>query len=187
MSRFLLSDTINIQRMSDYSADEHVKNVYAHFGLALYLAQVLEHGLANALMCAELLPLRGGKPVPRGEWEAEFDAFMEQQFEQTLGRLIRDLSSATMVPVELEGLLSKALTTRNFLAHHFFRERAEAFMSKDGREAMIRELQSAQELFETADEKLTSIVKPLREKYGLTDERLKPFEEEYFQGIKRDL
>jgi len=33
--------------MSDDNADEHVKTVYAHFGLALYLAQVLEHGLAN--------------------------------------------------------------------------------------------------------------------------------------------
>ncbi|MDP1548243.1 MAG: hypothetical protein Q8L87_19690, partial [Anaerolineales bacterium] len=40
--------------MSEYSADEQIKTVYAHFGLALYLAQVLEHGLANALIYSGL-------------------------------------------------------------------------------------------------------------------------------------
>ena len=173
--------------MGDDATDEHVKTVYAHFGLALYLAQVLEHGLANALMCAELLPRRAGKPVPRKEWEAEFDAFMDQQFEQTLGRLIRGLRSATSVPADLEGLLTDALKTRNFLTHHFFRERAESFMSRDGREKMIREFELAQKLFEAADERLTEVAKPLREKYGLSDERLKPFEEEYLKSFKHDL
>lgn len=173
--------------MGEDDADEHVKTVYAQFGLALYLAQVLEHGLANALMCAELLPRRAGKPVPRKEWEVKFDAFMDQQFEQTLGRLVRGLRNATSVPTELEGLLTNALKTRNFLTHHFFRERAEAFMSCDGREAMIHELERAQGLFELADEKLTEVAKPLREKYGLSDERLKPFEEEYLKRFKHDL
>jgi hypothetical protein len=173
--------------MGDEDTNEHVKTVYAKFGLALYLAQVLEHGLANALMCAELLPRRAGEPVPRKQWEAEFDAFMDQQFEQTLGRLIRDLSSATSVPTDLEGLLTDALKTRNFLTHHYFRERAESFMSRDGREKMIQELERAQRLFDAADERLTEIAKPLREKYGLSDERLKPFEEQYFKRFAHDL
>lgn len=138
-------------------------------------------------MCAELLPRRAGKPVPRKAWEVEFDAFMNQQFEQTLGRLIRGLRSATLVPTELEGLLTDALKTRNFLTHHFFRERAEAFMSRDGRETMIHELERAQRLFEAADDKLIETVKPVREKYGLTDERLKPAEEEYLKSFKNDL
>lgn len=173
--------------MGDDATDEHVKTVYAHFGLALYLAQVLEHGLANALMCAELLPRRAGKPVPRKQWEAEFDGFMDEQFEQTLGRLIRGLRTATSIPTDLEGLLTEALKTRNFLTHHFFRQRAESFMSRDGREKMIQELERAQKLFETADERLTEVAKPLREKYGLSDERLKPFEEEYFKRFEHDL
>ncbi len=173
--------------MGDDGTNEHVKTVYAQFGLALYLAQVLEHGLANALMCAELLPRRAGKPVPRKEWEAEFDAFMDQQFEQTLGRLIRGLSSVTTVPNDLEGLLTEALKKRNFLTHHFFRERAELFMSRHGREKMIQELERAQKIFDAADERLTEIAKPLREKYGLSDERLKPFEEQYFKRFEDDL
>ncbi|MBI2509007.1 MAG: hypothetical protein HYV99_03225 [Betaproteobacteria bacterium] len=123
--------------MDDDGEDEHIKAVYAHFGLAVYLAQVLEHGLANALLCAELLPSRAGKPVPRKQWEAEFDAFMERQFEGTLGRLIRSLKKAAPIPTELEGLLTEALEKRNFLAHHFFRERAGAFShAKGGRKCL---------------------------------------------------
>jgi hypothetical protein len=173
--------------MTTDSAEDHVKEVYAQFGLALYLAQVLEHGLANALMSAVLLPHRAGKPVPRKEWEAEFDAFMGQQFEQTLGRLIRSLGAATPVPPDLEGLLTEALRTRNFLSHHFFRERAEAFMSRRGRESMIEELKRAHVLFESADQGLTEVATPLREKYGLSDARLKPFEEAYYSRIEHDL
>jgi len=173
--------------MRDGDQDEHVKTVYAHFGLAMYLAQVLEHGLANALMSAELLPRRAGKPVPRKEWEAEFDAFMDQQYQQTLGRLIRALRGSTSVPPDLEGLLAEALERRNFLAHHYFRERAEVFMSFAGREKMIEELQRAQKLFDEADARLTEVAKPLRERYGLTDERLRPYEDEYFKRFQHDL
>jgi hypothetical protein len=167
--------------------DEHVKDVYANFGLALYMANVLEHGLANALMIAELLPRRAGKPVPRKEWEAEFDAFMDQQYAATLGRLVRALRAATSVPAELESLLARALEKRNFLAHHYFRGRAETFMSYEGREAMLRELEEARVLFETADDRLADVVTPLREKYGLTDEKLKPFEEQYLKSFKQDI
>lgn len=173
--------------MYDGDKDDHVKTVYAHFGLAIYLAQVLEHGLANAMMSAELLPQRAGKPVSRKQWEAEFDVFMDQQYQQTLGRLIRALKNATSVPSDLEGLLTEALEKRNFLAHHYFRERAEAFMSWQGRENMIEELRSAQKLFDEADARLTQVAKPLRERYGLTDERLRPFEEEYLRSFEHDL
>ncbi|MBI2509006.1 MAG: hypothetical protein HYV99_03220 [Betaproteobacteria bacterium] len=52
---------------------------------------------------------------------------------------------------------------------------------------MLEELEMTQKLFEAADERLTEVVKPLREKYGLTDERLKPYEDEYLKKIKCDL
>ena len=167
--------------------NEHVKNVYAHFGLAMYFVQVLEHALANTMVSAELLPRRTERPVPKKEWEAEFDAFMNEQYQQTLGRLIRALKNGTSVPSDLEGLLTEALEKRNYLTHHYFRERAEAFMSWEGREKMIEELQGAQKLFTDADARLTAVERPLREKYGLTDERLRPGEEKYFRSIERDI
>ena len=69
--------------MSQDVVDEHIKTVYARFGIALYFAQVLEHGLANALMFVEFLPRRAGEPVPRQQWEAEFDLFLNEQFKKT--------------------------------------------------------------------------------------------------------
>ena len=172
---------------NDDDKDEHVKNVYAHFGLAMYFAQVLEHGLANTMVCAELLPRRAGKPVPKKAWEAEFDAFMNEQYQQTLGRLIRALKNATSIPPDLEDLLIAALEKRNYLAHQYFRERAETFMSWKGREKMIEELQGAQKLFDNAEARLTAIERQLREKYGLTDERLRPGEEKYLKSFERDI
>jgi hypothetical protein len=35
--------------------DEHHKEVYAHFGLAVFTAQVLEHGIVNALVLCDLI------------------------------------------------------------------------------------------------------------------------------------
>jgi hypothetical protein len=173
--------------MTDENSNDQVKTVYAHFGLAVYLAQVLEHGLANALMCTELLPRRAGKPVPRKQWEEEFNAFMEQQFKHTLGRLIQRLESITSVPDDLEDLLTEALAKRNFLAHHYFRERAEPLMSHSGREQMIAELHEAQKLFERADDRLDKVTTPLLEGYGLTDDKLKPFMDEYMARFANDL
>ncbi|MGH8588924.1 MAG: hypothetical protein ACREXX_06170 [Gammaproteobacteria bacterium] len=173
--------------MNNSDADHHVRDVYAHFGLALYLAQVLEHGLANALVFAQLLPQRAGRPIPRAQFVAEFDAFLGKQFEQTLGKLIGGLRKATAVPPDLESLLRSALQQRNFLSHHFFRDRAQVFMSRSGRNQMIEELKRAQQLFEAADSKLTEVATPLRERYGLSDERLQPFMEEYFANIENDL
>ncbi len=169
------------------SRDEHVKAVYAHFGLAVYLAQVLEHGLVNALVFLELIPNRAGNPVPRKQWETEVDSFLERNFETTLGKMIRSLKAVTPIPSDLETVLTDALTKRNFLAHHFFRERSDEFMSQEGRERMIEELQNAQALFDAADTKLSEATKSAREKYGFTDERAEQFLEEHLSKIKHDL
>ena len=173
--------------MSADPADEHIETTYAHYGLALYLAQCLEHGLANALVYVDLIPRKARSVRTREEWSAEFDSFMGRSFEQTLGRLIRALREATAVPPELEEKLTDALRRRNWLAHHFFRERAEEFMSTRGRDSMIRELKAAQSLFQAADNLLGQTVKPIREKHGFSDDRLEKFYTDYVSNIEHDL
>jgi len=85
--------------------DDHCKTVYAQFGLALYLGQVLEHGLVNALVFIDLLPSRAGNPVLRKQWEADFNTFLERNFETTLGKMIRSLKAVSQVPLDLESTL----------------------------------------------------------------------------------
>jgi hypothetical protein len=157
--------------MTDDDKGEHVKEVYARFGLAVYCAQVLEHGL-NALVILELIPSRRHLTRSREEWEAEVDAFMDRHFEATMGRMMKNLRDVTPVGTELENLLHDALRRRNWLIHDFFRERATEFMSSSGREQMLHEVDECRDLFQTADERLETVVAPLRRKAGITDELL---------------
>lgn len=180
-----LAKTLEI--MSPDSTDGHVKSVYAHYGLTLYLAQCLEHGLVNALVYVDLIPRKARAVRTKEEWTAEFDSFMGRNFMQTLGSLIRDLRDTTTVPPELEDKLTHALRRRNYLAHHFFRERAEKFMSVRGRDSMVRELEEAQTLFQAADDLLDQAIKPIREKHGFTDNRLGKFYTDYVSKIEYDL
>jgi len=152
--------------------EEHIKEVYAHFGLSIYLAQVLEHGIVNALVCADLVPRRAGQVSSKEQWASEFDAFMEGHFEHTLGKLIKILQKHVAVPTALEQTLRETLGLRNFLAHGFFRKRIVKFASFQGREEMLKELQSAQQQFERAEKELEAVAKPFRLKIGFTDEQL---------------
>src|SRR5260221_10364416 len=123
--------------MSD-DHNDHVRDVYAHFGLAVYMAQVLEHGIANALVMLEHIPQKVGAVRNKEEWEQSVDVFYEQQFEKTLGQLVNALELHTSVNESVKGMLRECLCSRNFLAHRFFRERAAEFMNAKGRDAMIQ-------------------------------------------------
>lgn len=158
--------------MSAHDKGEHVKEVYARFGLAVYSAQVLEHGLVNALMILDLIPSRRHLARSRDEWGTEVDAFMDRHFGATMGRMLKNLRDVTQVDADLENLLRDALSKRNWLVHDFFRERITEFMSTAGREQMLREVDECRNLFKTADERLETIVGPLRRKAGITDDLL---------------
>jgi hypothetical protein len=94
-----------LEIMSTHLADEHVKTVFAHYGLALYLSQCLELELAHALVYLDLIPQM---VRTKEEWTAAFESFMDRKFEQTLGRL-RNLRNVTSVPADLEDKLTQAL------------------------------------------------------------------------------
>lgn len=66
--------------------EEQVKDVYAHYGLAMYLAQCLEHGIVNALVILRL-------PEKEKHTRHDIDEFMEGRFQKTLGTLIKHLKS----------------------------------------------------------------------------------------------
>ena len=151
---------------------EQVKEVYAKFGLVVYFAQVLEHGIVNALVILDLIPSSRHLARSADEWGSEVDAFMDRHFQATMGRMMKNLRDITQVDDDLEQLLREALRKRNWLVHDFFRERATEFMSSPGQEQMISEIDGCRDLFESADKRLEATVAPLRRKAGLTDELL---------------
>lgn len=112
---------------------------------------------------------------------------MDRHFEQTLGRMLRSLQSLTSISKDLECLLCEALTKRNWLAHDYFRDRATDFMNEQGRNCMIQELQEAQSLFKEADNALEVAFRPVREKYGITDEWLEKHMEGWRSKLEIDI
>ena len=145
--------------------DDLVRDTYAHFGLAIYRAQVLEQGIVNAMVVARM-PDRGH--VTR----QDIDAFMDRQFKHTLGQLLLELKKYVAVQDELARILSEALSKRNWLVHDYFKERAEEFVTDAGCHRMISELEGTQQLFKHADHTLDLLVRPIRERFGVTDEAI---------------
>jgi hypothetical protein len=119
-----------------------IRDVYAHYGLAMYLAQCLEHGIVLALVYTKLLPqvrseAKAVETFPVSEFEQRFDIFMDDHFELTMGSLISRLRTSSKLAVTFDTDLSKARELRNFLVHRYFRERAEEFISRIGRHSML--------------------------------------------------
>jgi len=156
--------------MDKNDIEEEVKEVYARFGLALYCAQVLEHGIVNALIVVDLIPSRRHRVRSIEEWESLLDSYADSHFALTMGKLVRDLRSVTPVSPDLEDLLGQALAKRNWLAHGFFRERATEFMDSSGREQMLTEIDECRAVFEAADQLIEVVLGPLRAAAGITDE-----------------
>ncbi len=151
--------------------EEEVREVYARFGLAAYGAQCLEQELIGALIYLDLLPKKRGN-LETKEWEALFDSYTEEQSKRTLGKMISILEDITAIPPNLSESLSYALEKRNWLIHHYFRDRVIYFNSSEGRARMIAELDEITEIFRYADSLLEELFKPVRMKYGITDEVL---------------
>jgi hypothetical protein len=123
------------------------REVYANFGLAMYCAQVLEHGIVNLAVWAGL---RDGTITGREDMEADYIAL----FECTMGQLNTTLRSRRPDYSDVEDGLRRALALRSFLAHRYFRERSAAFMTEDGRRHMIAELEKARDFLIEVDSKL---------------------------------
>ena len=168
---------------------EHCKEVYAHFGLALYCAQVLEQAIIHALIFLDLIPNSLGTVSSREEWQRKFDQFFEKEQQKTMGQLLRKLRALGQVTDKLELCLKGALIERNRLAHSYFWEHAENFMNQSGRDKMISELQRLCELFTEAEILLSDSMQTVCSQYGFTPEKYIQMEKEYMKikGIKCDL
>jgi len=140
--------------------DDGPKEVFAFFGLAFYQAQVLEATLLNLIV--------GLHASARfGVTRSDIDAWFANHEVQTLGRLINAVRGLVQITGETEALVLGALKARNYLAHHFFREHAESFISSTGSRAMIQDLRDATSLFQRANRACETISKPLLERIGV--------------------
>jgi hypothetical protein len=136
------------------------REVYAWFGLAMYSSQVLEHGIINLV---EWSGLRDGRYRAYEETEAA----NAELFRQTLGAVKKILLSRRPDIGHLDDLLIRAVRLRNFLAHEYFRQRAAACLTEDGKNQMIEELKKAVAFFENVDAQLEPLTMQLIEASGV--------------------
>jgi hypothetical protein len=189
----LASSARTISRDYDKDEDEHVKEVFAYFGRAYYMANVFERGLALAVVQLDFLPevmeslkRQGRKGFDGAQYKAEFDAFMNRQHAQTLGNLSKRVQELADMDVSLKDLIAEAKGRRNFVAHHFFYERAHEFASRRGRDKMIVELENARDLFEAANHALTKFIEPHINRLGLSNEIIEAYAAKYLQSLASD-
>jgi len=112
--------------------------VFAHYGLAMVEAQMVEQHLAT------VLALLG---VPDPYTRADFLKIIEDAEGKAIGRL-KDRLRKTGAPVVGVEYLERVVATRNFLAHGFFRdaERSVKLTTDAGRRELIAELDDAARL-----------------------------------------
>jgi hypothetical protein len=144
--------------------DELVREVFAHFGLAAYLAQVLERSLATALSTTY-------GPGSTRVTQAEVDQRFEDLDEKSLDALQNALGNAGLSAAVMPAVRA-ALEDRNRLVHHFFWERAIEFMSVDGCRRMIGDLVEMQQRFRECDAQVEAEVHQWAASHGITTEDL---------------
>ena len=128
------------------------REVFAHFGRAMYHAQCLEHQIG--LLLASMYNPEFLKVPPEDR-----DAFFDRESKKTLGRMEEDLGNKAHLSPTLENRLREAVELRNWLAHRYFPERARDILNLEGREKMISELQKKADFLKELDGEFTAILK----------------------------
>jgi prophage regulatory protein len=120
-----------LQAAIDLSAEPHRAEVYAHFGLALGEAQILERHLASVIGLLHPPPVSQQMLVQ----------IIEQAERKTMGQLKEELKKFGAPVIGIDSL-ERAVARRNFLGHHFFvdPERSVKMTNDLGRESLIAEL-----------------------------------------------
>ena len=155
--------------IADLDPNDQPREVFARYGLAMYEAQVLEHGVVNALTVIEFVP-RANEFGSLEIWNNRFDAFLDEQFDFTFGNLVRRLIATNFLSNLLTEDLKAAKDLRDNLAHRFFRNFAEDFLTIAGSQKMVDFCDDSVRRFHTIDKALDAEMRPLRERLGLTDD-----------------
>jgi len=157
--------------------DAETREVYAYAGLALYLAQCLEHEIVNSLVsAAHMRRLRTKWPATSSEiaeYRADIDHVWDEAFQQTLGKLVNSVSSSGIkIPESLDSDLRQSVRLRNRLVHRYFRERAETWFSSEERRSMAEELKAMGEQFVKTDRALHEITSQIWNALGITEDKV---------------
>ncbi|MFC7498001.1 hypothetical protein ACFQRC_02070 [Enterovirga sp. GCM10030262] len=170
------------ERPVDWDNAEQEKEVFARFGLASYHAQCFEHSVVNLLLTAELVA--ASKVVDSKEaWEQLVDHILDSSFELTLGNILRRLEQRIAIEPRTMKIIRDAKDRRDWLAHRFFREHAEDFVTSSGRLRMLDVVEEhGTHIYEAMQ--IVDLIEGATAKHlGDTPERREEFYSRYFKEV----
>ena len=155
---------MNIVDASDRPDGELIKEVYAHFGLCVYLAQVFETGLINILTALET----AASKTPTRQ---TFDDLYTKHESLTFGNLMKALSVHSVLPTDLVKEIRQLKAERDHLAHRFFRDHDLDFITVGGCYLMIERLVASRQRFEALDKRVSQFTTQSFSKLGFNPEQ----------------
>lgn len=147
------------------SESQQIREVFATYGLAMYQAQCLEKQLVVVLSGPY-------SPTPDKLTRGRIDDLMDTNLEQTFGALAKEVKSRTTLPTDTDEKLDRAVEDRNWLAHHYWWDRASEFNTFSGRKKMLTELTELAAFFDELDGFFVKVALDWGTRIGLTEENL---------------
>lgn len=144
---------------------ERMRDIYAHFGLAVYYSQCIERTISIGLVTVFNIDVKNMT-------QEKFDDELGHNFKKTLGALLREVKKSKHIDDDFQAELSEVLDKRNWITHHYFWDRAVQMMGKEGQLSMINELNEIADRFHETDIMLMDILKDWRRFKGISDERV---------------
>jgi len=154
---------------------ELIKEVFARFGTAYYESEVLHRGLCNVYALASF-------EKPENITRPRIDEKLSYSYSLTLGQVIKEAKH--LFPDDIQQQLDLALSKRNYLAHHFWFEQNSLMLDEKGLLQLQQELTEITEFFDDLDKTITEFFRPIREKFGVSNEIVQEAYERLLQGEK---
>lgn len=170
-----------------------LKEIYAHHGYAMFLAQALEGVLVQAIYSFVIFPSSEEEitDIVEGdsleEWDQFIDNHEEMLIRKSMGALFYELKNNSEMPENLEANLKSALAKRNFLAHEFYKEYLASFYSEQGQDNAIKFLQESAISIQNAIDILNPLVRERMENYGYDKKHLEEFAKNKIKEAKQNL
>jgi hypothetical protein len=144
------------------TADERRNYLYREVGECIHSAQSLELFLAAMISTLN----------KKLETPIDAEGLVIPHYKDTLGQLLAQLRRIVTIDASGERVLSDALTSRNYVAHHFFNRNANAFGFEEVFEATKTELAKHGKQIAMGLAILIGWYQVLRKAYGLEGETL---------------
>lgn len=156
-----------IEIFDNLNDDEKVREIYAHFGLAVFLAQTIEQQFINMIAIYRQAK-RNIKTLE--QVNALWDNY--HLGSRTMGVLLNEIKQLYNLSKDDSNELGKVLKLRNYIAHDYFRFNAELFYSDSGKKRMIKDFIEFQDRAQLLDRKLIDYTEMYIKQIGLTDEKI---------------